>query len=47
MNTNDAISLRILSLVAGGMDLPSAYDAVLGDGAYSSLASAIFDGLRE
>lgn len=43
---NAKISLAILTLVQSGMSLPQAFDAVLGEGAYASLASDLYDTLR-
>lgn len=47
MTTNQVISLRILALVAGGMALKEAYNAVMGAGAYEKLASDIYEKLRK
>lgn len=47
MTTNEIISRRILTLVAGGMELPAAYDAVLGDGSYDKLVSELHDQLTK
>lgn len=43
---NEKISLRILALVESGMDLPAAFDAVLGAGSYTRLAAELYDRLR-
>lgn len=43
---NAAISAAILANVAKGMDLPAAYDAVFGEGAYAKMADEMYDALR-
>jgi hypothetical protein len=43
---NAHISARIRANIAAGMDLPAAFDAVLGEGAYAKLASEVYDALR-
>ena len=43
---NAQISARIIKLVADGSDLRSAFDAVLGNGAYSKLADEIYEAAR-
>lgn len=43
---NAAISAKILSLKQSGMTLRQAFDAVLGEGAYSKLAGEVYDTLR-
>lgn len=43
---NAQISAAILANVAKGMDLPTAYDAVFGEGAYIKMAGDIYDALR-
>jgi len=45
-NKNTVISARILSLVASGLTLQAAYDAVMGEGAYAKMAGEIYDALR-
>jgi hypothetical protein len=45
-NMNATISLRILTLVNGGMELRAAFDEVLGAGAFEKMASDLYDGLR-
>lgn len=46
MNKNSAISAMILSLVAEGMDIAAAMDAVCGEGSYDRMVSDLYDGLR-
>ena len=43
--TMNTISLRILSLVAAGMDLRAAFDAVLGAGAFDKMAADLHSAL--
>lgn len=43
---NAAISARILALKNAGMPLRQAFDAVLGEGAYSKLVGDLYDELR-
>lgn len=43
---NAAISEMILSHIANGMELPAAYDAVFGKGAYLKMAGQMYDTLR-
>lgn len=43
---NAQISAAILANVAKGMDLPAAYDAVFGAGAYVKMAGQMYDALR-
>lgn len=43
---NAVISSCIITLVAGGMTLREAMDALLGEGTYLSLANSIYDSLR-
>ncbi len=45
-NTTQKITARILALVAAGMDIAAAVDAVLGAGTYAKIASDVYDGLR-
>ena len=42
---NEIISTRILALVASGMPLPAAFDAVLGEGAYLKMAGEIYESM--
>ena len=44
---NATISLRILALVARGVPLPDAIDAVLGAGTYTQIVGDVYDALRE
>jgi hypothetical protein len=46
MTKNQAISAAILANIANGMDLPAAYDAVFGEGAYLKMTGEIYDALR-
>ena len=46
MTTNQTISARILVLVATGMTLRQAIDAVLGGGTFERLASEVYSELR-
>ena len=46
MTTNQVISARIATLVAGGMDVRNAIDAVLGEGTFEKLAGEVYDELR-
>lgn len=41
MSKDQIISARILTLIATGMTLPEAFDAVLGAGSYMALASLL------
>jgi hypothetical protein len=41
------ISARILTLVASGLDLETAFNAVLGPNAYANLASELYDQIRK
>ena len=43
---NAEISRRILNLVASGVELRAAIDAVLGAGTFASVASDLYDALR-
>lgn len=43
---NAAISARILALMSEGQTLRQAFDAVLGEGAYTKLAGEVYDALR-
>ena len=43
---NAKISAAILANIAKGMDLPAAYDAVFGAGAYIKMAGQMYDALR-
>ena len=43
---NAAISAKILAHMQSGMELREAFDAVLGQGAYSKLAGEVYDTLR-
>jgi hypothetical protein len=45
-NIDLVISARIMLLVAGGMYLPTAFDAVLGAGAWDKMAGELYDELR-
>lgn len=40
------ISARIAKLMTEGMDVRTAFDAVLGAGAYDAFASELYDALR-
>jgi len=46
MNKDQIISAKILSAMANGMELKSAFDSVLGEGAYTKLAGDLYDALR-
>ena len=46
MNKNQIISARILVLVAGGMTVAAAVDAVLGAGTFAAMASDVYETLR-
>ena len=46
MSKQQIISAKILANVANGMDLRTAFDAVLGEGAYVKLAGEVYDTLR-
>lgn len=43
---SETITRRILTLVAAGMTLPAAFDAVLGAGAHAKMAGELYDALR-
>lgn len=47
MNTNQKISLRILALVASGMALKDAFDAVLGAGSWTKVAGDIWEAFQK
>ena len=47
MNTNQVISLRILTLIANGMDAKEAIDQVLGAGTTDKIISDLYDALRK
>ena len=47
MKQSKAISAAILKKVAEGMTLPAAFDAVLGNGAYSRLVSDLYDAFNQ
>lgn len=47
MNKQTQISMMILKNVAEGMALEQAYDAVMGDGAYSQLVAETYKALQE
>jgi hypothetical protein len=44
---NATISARILTLVATGMTLEAAMDAVLGQGTYGAIAADVWTALRK
>lgn len=44
--SNRQISAKIIELVASGMNVADAYDAVFGAGAYVKLAGMIYDELN-
>lgn len=46
MTKQQAISAKIATLVAQGMDISEALDAVCGAGTYEKLASDVYHGLR-
>jgi len=46
MNKDQIISAKILAAMANGMDLKSAFDFVIGEGAYIKLAGDVYDALR-
>ena len=46
MTTTQKISLKIAALVAAGMQINEAVDAVLGAGTYEKLAADLYDALR-
>lgn len=46
MTINQTISLRILTLVAGGMNIREAVDAVCGAGRVDQMISDLYDQLR-
>ena len=43
---NATISARILALVAAGLDIKDAFDAVLGAGQFDALAASLYNALR-
>jgi hypothetical protein len=47
MNTNQKISLAILSKIANGMTARQAVDAVLGAGTFEKIAGDVYDTLRK
>ena len=44
--TEQKIAARFATLIASGMTVPQAFDAVLGAGTYAALASDVYDTLR-
>lgn len=46
MTKSQIISARILVMVAEGASVREAFDAVLGEGAYETMAGEIYDALR-
>lgn len=46
MNKNAIISARILANIASGMTLETAFNEVLGEGAYAKMAGELYDSLR-
>lgn len=46
MTANKVISAKILLAMSSGMDLPAAFDSVLGEGAYIKFAGDLYDTLR-
>ena len=46
MDINFKISARILALVNSGKTLPEAFDATLGQGAFSRLAGELYEEMR-
>lgn len=43
---NAFLSKQIAANVASGMEVPAAFDAVMGEGAYMKLASTVYHELR-
>ena len=46
MTTNSKISLKLIELINSGMELPEAFDAIFGSGAYKAFAGEIYDNLN-
>lgn len=46
MEATKVISLRIATLVASGLSIKDAVDAVIGAGSYDRLASDVYDALK-
>ena len=46
MNKDPIISAKIIAAMASGMELPAAFDSVLGEGAYIKFAGDLYDTLR-
>lgn len=46
MTKNPIISAKILAAIESGMDLQTAFDSVLGQGAYLKMAGDIYDQLN-
>lgn len=46
MTINQTISFQIVALMGSGADLRTAFDAVLGEGAYDKLAGELWEELR-
>lgn len=46
MTPTQTISFQIIALMGSGADLRTAFDAVLGEGAYDKMASEIWEELR-
>ena len=46
MNKDPIISAKILAAMASGMELQAAFDSVLGEGAYTKLASDLHDAMN-
>lgn len=47
MNATQAINLKIMELVAGGMPIDEALDMVLGAGTFAKLAEEVYVALRK
>lgn len=43
---NAVISARILAALATGLELPAAYDSVMGKGTYLKMAGEVYDAAR-
>lgn len=43
---NAKIAARIVALMNTGMDIRTAFDAVIGTGAYDALAAEVYDALK-
>lgn len=46
MNKDQEINIRIIAALASGMDIKTAFDYVLGKGAYVNFANTLYESLN-